>query len=134
VRGGTVLQHVANSQMYSDVQDSYTRNVVESVQSNPNGKLIYDATAGGTFRPDNLTTKLVAAIAFVKAAGYENLASNSLLSPSVLDYLQIPSEYRGYVAVAIQKGFIKLDGNYFSINRPLTRLELAQAINKINHL
>jgi S-layer homology domain len=134
VRGGTVLQYVANSQMYSDVKDAYTRNVVESVQSNPNGRLIYDATAGGTFRPDNLTTKLVAAVAFVKAAGYENLASNSLLSPNVLDYLQIPSEYRGYVAVAIQKGFIKLDGNYFSINRPLTRLELAQAINKINHL
>lgn len=134
VRSGTVLQYVANSQMYSDVKDGYTRNVVESVQSNPNGKLIYDASNGGAFRPDNLTTRLVAAIAFVKASGFENLASNTFLSPNILDYTQIPSEYRGYIAVAIQKGLIKLDGNYFNVNRPLTRLELAQGINKINHL
>jgi serine protease AprX len=134
VRSGTVLQFVANQQIYSDIKDGYTRNIVESIQSNPNGKLIYDAPAGGAFRPDNLTTKLVAAVAFVKAAGYENLASNSILSPNVLDYLQIPGEYRGYVAVAIQKGLIRLDGNYFNLNRPLTRLELAQTINKINHL
>ncbi len=134
VRSGRVLQFVANSQMYSDVKDSYTRSIVESVQSNQSGKLIYDANTGGAFRPDNLTTKLVAAVAFVKAAGYENLASSTFLSTSILDYSQIPAEYRGYVAVAIQKGFIKLDGLYFNLNRPLTRLELAQAINKINHL
>ena len=134
VRSGAVLQYVAMSQMYSDVNDSFTRNVVESIQSNPNGKLIYDATNGGAFRPDNITTRMVAAIAFVKAAGFENLASNTFLSPNVLDYTQIPAEYRGFVAVAIQKGFIKLDGNQFNQNRALTRLELAQAINKINHL
>jgi serine protease AprX len=133
VRSGMVLQYVANSQMYSDVKGDYTRNVVESVQSNPNGKLIYDANSGGTFRPDSLTTKLVATVAFVKAANFENLTSSAVLSPIIADYSQIPAEYRGYVAVAIQKGFIKLDGNYFNPNRALTRLELAQAISKITH-
>jgi len=134
VRSGTVLQFVAKSQMYSDVRDGYTRSIVESVQSNQSGKLIYDANPGGAFRPDNLTTKLVAAVAFVKAANLESSASSTFLSTNILDYTQIPAEYRGYVAVAIQKGFIKLDGNYFNPNRPLTRLELAQAINKINRL
>ena len=89
------------------------------------------STNGGAFRPDNLTTKLVATVAFVKAANFENLTASAFLSPIIADYSQIPAEYRGYVAVAIQKGFIKLDGNYFNSNRALTRLELAQAINKI---
>jgi hypothetical protein len=134
VRSGTVLQFVANSQMYGDVRDGYLRNVVESVQSNQTGKLIYDAGTGGAFYPDNLTTRLVAAVAFVKAANLESLTSNTLLPVTVADYAQIPSQYRGYVAVALQKGFLKLDTNSFNSTRALTRLELAQAINKINHL
>jgi hypothetical protein len=134
VRSGTVWQFVANSPMYADVRDAYSRSVVESVQSNPGGKLIYDANTGGAFNPDNLTTRLVAAIAFIKAANLESSVFSAYLSPSVADYAQIPSQYRGYVAVALQKGFLKLESNGFYPNRALTRLELAQAINKINHL
>ncbi len=134
VRNGTVLQFVAGSQIYADVKDRYTRSVVESVQSNPSGRLIYDANTGGAFYPDKLTTKLVAAVAFVKAANLENLVSTTFLSTGVADYSQIPIQYRGYVAVALQKGFLKLDGNSFNPSRALTRAELAQAINKINHL
>jgi serine protease AprX len=134
VRSGTVLQFVANSQMYTDVGDGYTRSVIESVQSNPAGKLIYDANTGGAFYPDNLTTKLVAAVAFVKAANLESAAQTTYLSTSVADYAQIPSQYRGYVAVALARGFLKLDNTSFNSTRALTRAELAQAINKINHL
>jgi serine protease AprX len=134
VRSGTVLQFVAGSPMYSDVRDEYTRSVVESVQSNQSGKLIYDANSGGAFYPDNLTSKLVAAVAFVKAANLESNAFSATLSPSIADYAQIPSQYRGYAAIALWRGFLKLDNNSFNPNRPLTRLELAQAINKINHL
>jgi serine protease AprX len=134
VRSGTVLQFVAGSPMYPDVRDSYSRGVIESAQSNPTGKLIYDANTGGAFYPDNLTTRLVAAVAFVKAANLENLTSSSYLSTGIADYAQIPAAYRGYVAVALQKGFLKLENNGFYPNRALTRLELAQGINKINHL
>ncbi|HEY8563002.1 MAG TPA: S8 family serine peptidase [Pyrinomonadaceae bacterium] len=134
VRSGTVLQFVANSPMYADVNDGYTRSVVESVQSNQGGKLIFDANPGGAFKPDNLTTKLVAAIAFVRAAKLENLVSTTSLPLSVADYAQIPSQYRGYAAVALQKGFLKLDGGSFNSNRAITRLELAQAINAVNRL
>ena len=134
VRSGTILQFVANSPMYADVSDGYTRSVVESVQSNQSGRVIYDANTGGAFRPDELTNKLVAAVGFVRATGMDNLASTAMLSPMIADYSQIPSAYRGYVAVALQKGFIKLDGNNFNPTRPITRLELANAVSKINRL
>ena len=134
VRSGTVLQFVANLQMYADVKDKYTRSVVESVQSNPSGKLIYDANTGGAFNPDALTNKLVAAVAFVRAANLESQAPYTLLPLTIADYGQIPSHYRGYVALALSKGFLKLDNNSFNSNRAITRLELAQAINKIYHL
>ena len=134
VRSGAIMQFVAKSPMYSDVNDDFTRSIVESVQSNANGKLFYDATTGGAFRPDAVTTKLVAAVAFVKAANLDSLTSTTTLNPTIADYAQIPSNLRGCVAVALAKGFLKNDGNLFNQNRALTRLELAQAINKINHL
>jgi hypothetical protein len=76
----------------------------------------------------------VAAVAFVRAAKLESQAAISPLPPGVSDYAQIPTQYRGFVAIALQKGFLRLEGNYFNPNRALTRLELAAAINKINHL
>jgi serine protease AprX len=131
VRGGRVTQYVAKAPMYSDISDLTTRSVVESVQSNPSGKLIFDASNAGAFRPDDSATKLVAAVAFVKAANLENLAATTPFPWAIADANAIPSEWRGYVAVALQKGFIKLDGSYFNPNRPINRLELAQAMNKI---
>ncbi|HEY0048341.1 MAG TPA: S8 family serine peptidase [Pyrinomonadaceae bacterium] len=131
VRGGRVPQYVAKTPMYSDIGDLTTRSVVESVQSNPSGKLIFDVASGNAFLPDASATKLVAAVAFVKAANLENLTATTPFPWAVADANLIPSQWRGYVAVALQKGFIKLDGNNFNPNRPINRLELAQAINKI---
>jgi hypothetical protein len=50
------------------------------------------------------------------------------LPVTVTDAAQIPTEWRGYVAVALQKGLLSLDGNSFAPNRALTRIELAQAL------
>lgn len=131
VRAGSVPQYYAASPMFTDVRDKYSRSAIESLQSNPGGVLIADATAGGRFYPNNATTKLIAAIAYVKAAGLESLTSSTALPLTMTDASSIPSAWRGYVAVALQRGFIRLDGNVFNASRPITRIELAQALNAL---
>jgi hypothetical protein len=47
----------------------------------------------------------------------------------VTDASEIPPLWRGYVAVALQKGWLSLDeSNKFGAGRPLTRMDLAQAM------
>jgi serine protease AprX len=129
VRAGSVPQYVAAGPMFTDVRDITTRNAVESVQSAPAGALFYDAAPGGRFRPNDVTTKLAAAVAFVRAAGLAGDAGTAVLPAGVLDAASIPAELRGYAAVALQRHFVTLDGNYFNAARGLNRLELAKAIN-----
>ena len=131
VRSGFVPQYLASSPMFTDVRDRYSRGSVESIQSNPTGSLIVDATAGDRFYPNNWVTKLVAAVAYVKATGLESQAATATLSPTVTDASSIPAQYRGYVAVALQRGFITLDGNAFNPARSITRIELARSLNTI---
>lgn len=133
VRAGLVPQYVAANPLFIDVKDRTTRNTVESVQSNPNGRLFVDAAAGGRFYPNESATQLVAAIALVKAANLDSLAATSSL-PASVDADSIPAAWRGHVAVALQKGLISLDGNSFNPNRAVSRLELAQAMNAIIRL
>jgi serine protease AprX len=129
VRSGRVPQYISGTRMFSDVRDESRRSVVESVQSNPNGKLFFDSSKGGTFSPDAFASKLVTAVAAVKAANLESLTSATTLPVTIADRNSIPSEWRGYVAVALQKGLISLDaGNLFNPNRAITQMELAQAI------
>ena len=129
VRSGLVSQYLAANPLFADVRDMWTRNAVESVQSNPNGKLFYDTTSGNRFYPNNSASRFVAAIAFVKAANLDALAASSSLPPMVTDNLAIPAQWRGYVAVALQRGYVTLDGNQFNPNRSITRFELARAVN-----
>jgi hypothetical protein len=131
VRAGRVPQYTASKPMYTDVNGVAQRNAVESVQSNPGGRLFYDVTAGGKFYPYSSAERLIAAIAFVKSAGLEGAAASAVLPQSVSDAASIPAAWRGYAAVALQKGFIQLDGNQFAPTRALTRLELAIALNKL---
>lgn len=133
VRAGLVSQYLAANCMFTDVRDMSTRNAVESVQTNPDGKLFYDASTGGRFYPDNSSSRLVAAVAFVKAANLDSQATSATLPFTVTDAASIPTEWRGYVAVAIQNGFVTLDGSKFNPNRALTRLELARAVNALLH-
>ncbi len=104
VRGGFVPQYIASNPMYLDVRDHYTRNAVESVQSNPGGPIFVDATVGQRFYPYSPTSRLAAAIAFVKAAKLEHLVSSASLPAGVADGYSIPHQWRGYVAVAINEG------------------------------
>jgi len=129
VRAGAAPQYLASHPMFIDVNDIVTRNVVESVQSIPTGALFYDAAPGGRFNPNDNATKLVTAVALVKAAGLDGVAATATLPPTVTDRLSIPSQWRGYVAVALQRGFLTLDGSQFNPNRAVIRLELAKAVN-----
>jgi len=131
MRAGLVPQYMASVAMFTDVRDLYSRNVVESAQAFPSGSLFYDATTGGKFGPYNGATKLAAAIAFVKAAGLKSEAASASLPLTVSDASSIPAALRGYVAVALQRGFVSLDGNAFNPSRSLTRIELAKALNTL---
>ncbi len=131
VRAGFVPQYLSASAMYMDVRDMYFRNAVESVQNNPTGAIFVDATAGGRFYPHSSTTKLAAAIAYVKAARLDSLTSSTSMPLTIADASVIPIQWRGYVAVALQRGFVKLDGNAFNPSRSVTRIELAQSLNTI---
>ena len=133
VRCGKSPQFIAMQRMFVDVNDLTSRSVIESVQSNPSGKLIYDASPGGNFRPNDLTSKLVAAVAFVKSAGLENQVSTALPLLNMTDYLAIPGQWRGYAVIAVQKGYLGLENNKFNPNRAITRLELSKAMVKLKN-
>jgi serine protease AprX len=131
LRAGLVSQFMAAQPVYTDVRDPSTRSIVESVQAGPSGQLIFDAAPGSRFYPNNNVTRLVAAIAFVRAAGLEASAATAALPPTVADSLTIPSQYRGHVAVALQQGFLSLDGNRFNAGRAITRIELSRSTNAL---
>ncbi len=71
-----------------------------------------------------------AAVALVRAAGLqaEAEAAQSLPLTTLLDGSTIPSALRGYVRVAISRGFLSTTNSNFRPQAPLTRLELAQAM------
>jgi hypothetical protein len=131
IRAGLVPQYMASAAMFTDVRDASSRNAVESTQAFPSGALFYDATTGKRFYPYNGATKLAAAIAFVKAAGLNCQAASASLPLTVSDASSIPAAWRGYVAVALQRGFVSLDGNAFNPSRSLTRIELAKSLNTL---
>ncbi len=122
LRSGRVLQYVAASPIFPDVKNLTDRTAVESVHSD---RLFYDVSNGSNFKPNDSASKLITAVALVKAAGLEDRVSSTYLSSNVTDASSIPSQYRGYVAVALQNGFVTIDGNKFNPNRALTRAELS---------
>ncbi|MFN6962175.1 MAG: S8 family serine peptidase [Pyrinomonadaceae bacterium] len=129
VRAGLVPQYVSGTPMYLDVRDPYSRNAVESVQADASRPIVFDAST--RFEPSRNATKLVAAVALVRAAGLDSAAAGASLPATVSDAAQIPAAWRGFVAVALQRGFLTLDGGQFNGSRSLTRLELASALEKI---
>lgn len=131
-RTGKVPQFVAGAPMYSDVLDLTTRTSVESVQANPGGSLIFDASLGGEFQPDQPASRLVAAVAFVKAAQLDGLAATSILPITMTDAGAIPLQWRGYVAVALQKGWLTLNNNKFEPKASLNRIDLTRSIVAIS--
>ena len=129
LRSGRVLQYVAANPLFNDVRDLTTRISVESVQTE---NLFVDAENGQEFNPFQTANKLITAIALVKAAGLDDQASNASLPSGILDADSIPVGYRGYAAIALQKGFVTVDGNQFNPSRAITRAELAFAMVNLN--
>ncbi|MFN2498393.1 MAG: S8 family serine peptidase [Pyrinomonadaceae bacterium] len=126
-----VPQYLPGQSNYIDVRDQGTRLFVESVQASPTGSLFIDAPRGGQFRPNDRTTRLVAAVALVRAAGLRSDAEAKAGTPlPFTDALGIPSELKGYVAVAVSAGLLQATTN-FCPAEPLTRADLAHAITVI---
>jgi hypothetical protein len=125
---GHVPQYLPAQPRFTDVRDSSTMIFVESAQSAPNGALFTDASSGGQFRPDDYATRLVAAVAFVRAAGLQSEVNTASLPSNLADAGEIPTAMRGYVAVALSHGFLTADGGSFRPQSSLTRAELAHAI------
>jgi len=128
VLGARVPQYLPGTPTYQDVHDSSTLLFVESVQKSPTGALFTDVTAGGSFRPADNVTRLVAAVAIVRAAGLRAEAEAKSNTPlTFLDAATIPAALRGYVSVAVSRGFIQSD-TYFRPQNSFTRGELAHAM------
>ncbi len=131
VSAGLVSQYVAANPLFTDVRDIFGRSVVESLQSSPSGRLVYDAEPGTRFRPFDPMLRLAAAVALVKAAGLESQATNAILPPTISDAALIPQSLRGFAAIALQKGFLVADGDKFNPTRPITRIEMVRGIIKV---
>jgi hypothetical protein len=128
VLGGRVPQYLPSRSNYSDVKDEGTALFVESAQSSPSGQLFIDAVPGSKFRPAENVTRLMAAVALVRAAGLRPEAESKTGAPlTFLDALSIPAELRGYVSVAVARGFLESD-TLFRPQAGLTRGELAHAL------
>ncbi len=127
VRSARVPQYLPGHSTYSDVRDTNTMLFVESVQASPNGRLFTDVANGGAFRPLDNVSRLTAAVALVRAAGLRSEAeSQAGTILSYTDAASIPSEWRGYVSVAISKGLIQAD-TAFRPQGNFTRGDLARA-------
>ena len=128
VLGARVPQYLPAQSTYSDVRNASTMLFVESVQASPTGALFIDVNNGGPFKPNENVTRLIAAVALVRAAGLrsEAEAKSGILLP-YLDSSGIPSELRGYVSVAVSKGLLQADIT-FRPNGALTRGDLARAL------
>jgi serine protease AprX len=131
MHAGLAPQYIGANPMFVDVRDYSTRSVVESVQGYPDGRLFYDASPGSNFYPNNMALRLMAAVAFVRAAGLEGLTTTATLPATVTDAASIPVQWRGHVAVAMQKGFLSLSATRFEPNRAITRIELVRAVNAL---
>ncbi|HEX8141473.1 MAG TPA: S8 family serine peptidase [Pyrinomonadaceae bacterium] len=134
VTGARVPQYLAAKPSYTDVTDAATTLFVESVQAAPGGALFINTNAGGAFRPYESADRLTAAVALVRAAGLRSEAEAKNSAPLLLtDASAIPSNLRGYVAVAMARGLLTAEGGSFRPQSALTRAELAHAIVAISN-
>jgi serine protease AprX len=131
VVGARVPQYLPGQTNYTDVRDRATMLFVESAQTNPGGALFPSANAGGPFQPDNAVDRLTAIIALVRAAGLRSQAESGTYTLSYVDAASIPASLKGYVAVAVQNGLIKIDGTTLNPQGTFSRLDLSHALAQI---
>jgi serine protease AprX len=124
--GARVPQYVPNTPSFLDVQDATTMNFAEGAQA-----LFPDAARGGTFRPDERVTRLVAAVVLVRAAGLQAEAdSKAGAFLGYTDTQSIPWNLRGYVQVAVSRGLMT-SSQQFNPAGAFTRAELARGVATI---
>jgi serine protease AprX len=128
IAGARVPQYVPDTPSFVDVQDTTTMNFAEGAQA-----LFPDAVRGGSFRPDDRATRLVAAVVLVRAAGLRAEAeSKAGVFLSYTDAASIPYDLRGYVQVAVQYGLMSpATQAQFNPTGALTRAELARGVSTI---
>jgi serine protease AprX len=128
VAAGGIPQYVAAQPRFTDVPDATTRNFVETAQFGGADALFPDA-AGDLFHPNDHADRLTATVALVRAAGLRSEAeARAGATLSLGDAGSIPSALRGYVAVALERGLIRTNGNSFNPQAQFTRLDLARAV------
>jgi serine protease AprX len=134
VLAGRAPQYLAGAPRFPDVRDA-GRLYVESVQAAPGGPYFPDASPGAAFNPFASADRLTAAIVLVRAAGLgAEAAARAGASLPLTDASAIPSQWRGYVAVALERGLLAAHGGAFEPGLAVTRLELAQAIQILTSL
>jgi hypothetical protein len=131
VVGARVPQYLPAQSSYTDIRDRATMLFVESAQASPNGALFPGTATGGAFLPDSGVDRLTAVIALVRAAGLRQQAESGNHTLTYTDAGSIPASLRGYVAVAVQDGLIKLNGTSFNPQGSFTRLDLSHAMARI---
>jgi serine protease AprX len=128
VLGGRVPQFMPAQSSYADVRDKSTMLFVESAQASPNGALFPSIAAGGSFQPDAVVDRLTAVVALVRAAGLRQQAESGVYTLTCADAASVPPSLRGYVAVAIQNGLIRMSGATFNPQGAFTRLDLSNGV------
>ena len=131
VLGARVPQYLPAQSSYTDIRDRATMLFIESVQASPNGALFPSTAPGGAFLPDSGVDRLTAVIALVRAAGLRQQAESGANTLTYTDAGSIPASLRGYVAVAVQNGLIKVNGTAFNPQGSFTRLDLSHAMARI---
>jgi serine protease AprX len=129
IAGARIPQYVPNTPSFLDVHDTTTMNFAEGAQA-----LFPDAVRGGSFRPDDCATRLVAAVVLVRAAGLQAEADSK--AGAFLNYTDaqsIPWNLRGYVQVAVSRGLMT-SSQQFAPAAAFTRAELARGVNTILHM
>ncbi len=104
---------------------------VESVAGARASRVLIDGGNGSSFGPSGSVDRLDFAVSLVRAAGREAEAIARAGEPlAVEDASQIPSAHRGYVAVALERGFIDTipvtGGVRFEPDDPVGRLDASR--------
>ena len=112
---------------------------VETVSGAQARRHLMDDTSGKSFQPNTNADRLDFAVSLVRAAGLEAQAqARAGVSLGLVDEDKIPSELHGYVAVALERGFIDTystsAGLKFDPNGSIPRLNAALFLLKALHL
>ena len=103
---------------------------VETVAGARARRVLMDVSSGKSFQPNSNVDRLDFAVSLVRAAGLETEAqARAGASLALVDVDKIPSELRGYVAVALERGLIDTystsAGLKFDPNGSIPRLNAA---------